>query len=90
MERTSTVHKNKISKSIAIIYKIRPYLDKALLKTYILLLCTHILYIVLRYGKMLVMHTWSQLLRYKKDVLEQLLSLVILSKLSHYLENLKY
>ena len=32
MEKASTVHKNKISKSIGIIYKILTYLYKATLK----------------------------------------------------------
>ena len=72
--------KNEISKSIGIIYKIRPYLDKATLKNlYFTFVYPYILYIVLRYGEMLVIHIWSQLSRFKRDVLEQLLSLVILS-----------
>ena len=41
---------------------------KPLLETCLSLLCTHIIYIVWRYGEMLVIHIWNQILRSKRDV----------------------
>ena len=46
--------KNKISKSIGIIYKARKHINNQTLKIYTMILYFHILYIVMRYGEILL------------------------------------
>ena len=80
--------KNMIFKSIGILIKIRPYLDKVTLRIYILLLCTHTSYIVLRFVETHVTHILIQSLKSKRNVFELPLSHITWSLPNLYLKTL--
>ena len=89
MARASTVHKNTISKFIGIIYKIRPYLGKATLKNpYFTCVYPYVIYCLDVWGNACDIYL-EPIIKIQKRCIRQLLSLVILDKLSHYLKNLK-
>ena len=78
--------KNKISKSIGILIKIRPYLDKVTLRNLYFTLCTHTSYIVLRFGETHVTHILIQSLKSKRNVFELSLSHITWSLANLYLK----
>ena len=82
--------KNKISKSIGILIKIRPYLDKVTLRNLYLPLCTHTSYIVLRFGETHVTHILIQSLKSKRNVFELSLSHITWSLPNHYLKTYRF